>query len=46
MSLKGRDHLGVVRVYGEIILKWVSEKYGAKIWIHFKWHMIRLDGEN
>jgi hypothetical protein len=35
-----------VTVYDEIILKWISGKYGVKIWNDFKWHMMGLDGED
>jgi hypothetical protein len=31
-NLKGRDHSEDVRVDVRIILEWILEKYGAKLW--------------
>jgi hypothetical protein len=34
---KGRDHLGKLRVYGKIPMKWIIMKQGVKVWTGFSW---------
>jgi len=36
-TLKGRDHLEDIGVDGTIILEWILEKYGAKVWTGYIW---------
>jgi hypothetical protein len=31
-NVKGKNHLGVLGVYGTIILKWILSKQDARIW--------------
>jgi hypothetical protein len=33
-KLKGRDHLGDLRVDGRIILKGILKKYSVRVWVH------------
>jgi len=39
--LKGRGHLGDLGVDGKIILIWLLNKYGVRMWTEFNWIWIR-----
>jgi hypothetical protein len=43
-TLKGRDHSEQIEVDEKIILKWILEKYGLRVWTGFVWLRIRAGG--
>jgi hypothetical protein len=43
-DLKGRDHSEDLGVDGKIILEWISEKYGGKVWTGCIWLRIGTSG--
>jgi hypothetical protein len=43
-SLKGRDHLEDTGVDGRRILKWISRKWGFKVWLGFIWFKTGTSG--
>jgi hypothetical protein len=43
-NLKRRDHSEDLVVDGKIILEWILEKYGGKVWIGFTWLRIETGG--
>jgi hypothetical protein len=36
-NLKARSHLGEVGVDGKIVLEWILEKFGMRVWTGFIW---------
>jgi len=42
-NLKGRDHSEDLGVDGRVILEWISEKYGGKVWTGFMWFRIEAN---
>jgi uncharacterized membrane protein YeaQ/YmgE (transglycosylase-associated protein family) len=36
-NLKGRDHFRALGIVGEIMSKWIFEKWGVKMWTGFNW---------
>jgi hypothetical protein len=44
--LKGLDHSEDLGVGRRIILEWILEKYGGKLWTGFVWHRIGSNGGN
>jgi hypothetical protein len=43
-NLKGRDMSGDLGVGGRIILEWILEKMGGKLWSEFIWLRIWTSG--
>jgi len=43
-NLKGRDNFKDLGVDGKIILDWILEKYGGKMWSGFVWHRTEISG--
>jgi hypothetical protein len=42
--MEGRDHSEDLNVGGRVILEWILEKKGAKLWTGFIWLRIRTSG--
>jgi hypothetical protein len=42
--MKGRDHLEDLDADRKIILEWISEKQGGKVWTGFIWISIGANG--
>jgi len=43
-NLKGRDHSEDLDVDGRVILQWILQKYGGKLWTGFMWLKIKTSG--
>jgi hypothetical protein len=43
-SLKERDHLQELCMYKRIILEWILEEYGGKVWTVLIWLRIATNG--
>jgi hypothetical protein len=43
-NLKGRDHSEDMGIDGKIILEWILEKCGGKLWLGFIWLRIGTSG--
>jgi len=41
---KGREHLEDLGIDGKIILEWILDKFGGKVWTEFIWFRIGSSG--